>query len=399
MAGELAAFLRAKLPAPHKGNDRVRVILGARASPNLNVIRRPKTLHAAYGKWVVNSHAEALRDDAGDTASGGLLSKAPPDWSPSEIDRICGGDFGKRAVEWSYYELARFISANGLPPTYYYYIWLLCARGLTDCLITTNYDLYWDSIVDKVGGFGDPVFTRPVVNSGEVIDQHPADPNAIVMWKLHGTLDVIRFETCGCCYEHPPVLVGGIPQLIKNKCDAHGASWFHDANHPPTPGSNVCDWASPTGPVVHFTDEANPSRTWFEDLRESAEADLYSGGLALVVTVGFNFGLNEEINDWVKDICTNRGIPVIMLFDADKSPDVGGFCEPVCAGGMAAYDLGTRSGGMLAALDEVTEELLRLYGVLGLTPWTQQVKDGHAIWKDTLFKEGALFEQKVGIDP
>lgn len=234
--------------------------------------------------------------------------------NPKEEDRIC----------WQAYESYRWNTANVLPPLRYFYMHHLCTTGNVSAIVTTNYDLYFDSIFTKVPlphGFS----LNPLINDEEYswegfYSKTSEASKALKLWKIHGSFSHISFIESRQKQNHIfklPRFSIGYP--ADNPIDNYGlpSHDFLDSN------TSSCDCDR----IAHFIDMNFP-RSCFCKVIEGATIDLLSDDTALVIAVGFtgkyepsnpSDDKNEEIVPTL--IKLSKSIPVYTILAPFQNPD------------------------------------------------------------------------------
>lgn len=99
--------------------------------------------------------------------------------------------------KWQLFEYARYYTANYLPSYGHCCIWKLVNDGLCRDIITTNYDLFFDSIWKKYSRLR--IKTNPVLTDGEYdwdcYYSHSVKNCFTRYWKIHGSLSHVVFNS------------------------------------------------------------------------------------------------------------------------------------------------------------------------------------------------------------
>ncbi len=230
----------------------------------------------------------------------------------TDEDRVC----------WRYYEACRWTTGNLLPPQQYFYIWKLCSNNLVGSIITTNYDLYFDSIFYK-DSIPQGHILNPINEDHEYCYEGFFGPiskieNRLRLWKIHGSLSYASFMKSNTSDSHifklPRFLVG----FPKENPVGEFALKSHDHLGLELSGSGIdenslnydsCDR------LAHFTD-LNFNRSIFSRIINAAISDLSAEDTAFILTLGFT-GYYDEIN---KDDSKNEELVPIILDLAHKIP-------------------------------------------------------------------------------
>jgi hypothetical protein len=109
-------------------------------------------------------------------------------------------------LRWRFFEYARYFTAHSLPTLAHAAVFRLVKDRVCSDLITTNYDLYFDSLWAKYPGLG--VRQNPVLREGEYdwdgyYSQAQGSELTPRYWKLHGSLSHVVFRGAGqSCHIH-----------------------------------------------------------------------------------------------------------------------------------------------------------------------------------------------------
>ena len=204
----------------------------------------------------------------------------------TEEDKLC----------WKLYDTYRIFSANHLPPLVYYYIHYLCRNTNVSSLISTNYDLRFDSIFAQ-----DPlpqaIVLNPIINDGDdsgddFYGKISDATTKLRYWKIHGSFSHISFIDSVCGFNHiyklphprvnliyadKAIQYDNFFQSLNLRCSCNRMAHLIDMNFHRTAFSRVIDGAisdlnsSDTGIVIiiGFTgryDTLNPTHPWNEEL-------------------------------------------------------------------------------------------------------------------------------------
>ena len=104
---------------------------------------------------------------------------------------------------WTHYENARLCSANVRPYEDYYVLHAMTRASLVDVVITSNYDLLLDSMLQRVDA-GRPFHINPILrdpdpkayNADGCFARSDTEENAVRIYKIHGRLDYVIFREC-----------------------------------------------------------------------------------------------------------------------------------------------------------------------------------------------------------
>lgn len=101
------------------------------------------------------------------------------------------GTAAYRDFKWRLFEYARYHTANGLPSFAHCCIHRMVLDGVCDHVITTNYDLYFDSIWKKSPNLKvalNPIATKQDYRFGGYYSLRKRSAKARCYWKIHGSL-------------------------------------------------------------------------------------------------------------------------------------------------------------------------------------------------------------------
>lgn len=132
-----------------------------------------------------------------------------------ETERLIGSQLSFEPAflryQWVWNEFYRNRTYNKLPVPDYSYLAQLLEVGKIRDIITTNYDCYWNAILEK--RISIPHVQNPCVNKddwkldGFLSDQSLRRNDTISLWKPHGDLRFIRFRACGEVFRLPDFMI------------------------------------------------------------------------------------------------------------------------------------------------------------------------------------------------
>lgn len=311
---------------------RIKCIVGAGVQPELYkfvqqpdriIKRRKQHLVTHYGELLKRSRVEL----SGVTRRSHRrqLRAAARKMAEAYVAQLRTGDYDRQFLLWDHYEYARFISANYPPGPALYTLFLMGEYSLTDCIVTTNYDMYFETIYQRV-----PTSKRLVVNPSVVHDRldKSSERGDLRLWKIHGSFGALAFSKCDCVIDHPPCIIGAISPYMASIIAKHRPATSHD--HPrrrASPGIEggryFCRGSDAASPVQHFTDQVFDRKAKgnkFGPFIRGAIQDLLSNPAVLLV-VGFRCGVEEELRKVILQTLKKRSdIGVIMLLESNQKP-------------------------------------------------------------------------------
>lgn len=201
---------------------------------------------------------------------------------------------------WPYYEFARFYTGNVYPGFLYFAIYHLLREQLIDFVVTTNYDLFLDTINIKLrlGLATNPIHRCQNTNNYYTRVKSRAQPS---LWKIHGSLGHLVFRECGGVWPHlfaaPPFLMGFNTRTIRETFPLRRLhnymGWLHrDTSY---------QQEHTSGHYTHFTDNAfieldgRVNRDHFRREIEAATDALKAADV--VIAIGFRAGPGEELSE------------------------------------------------------------------------------------------------------
>lgn len=217
------------------------------------------------------------------------------------------------AYKWRHFELARYFTATALPTFAHCCIHKLVEDGLCRDVITTNYDLYFDTIWERAPQLG--VMRNPVCTSDDYLwddyYSHRSAGNGPRYWKIHGSLSHICFRPNG---SHGQAHIYSLPRFAISINDGKLAAnygiptqapfmGFESAMHPNTSFTPQTDLESRFSPFIDWT--YNNDRSNFQKEILGAKAVLRGcRSIAAVFMLGFSGYYNDaDPNDpWNEEL-------------------------------------------------------------------------------------------------
>lgn len=98
---------------------------------------------------------------------------------------------------WMLYEYVRLKTSNQYPDYLLYYLLRLAKQSIISKIVTTNYDCYWASIIEK-RAFAFNVLINPLYPhpTDDGYYSKPSRPKNLDVYIIHGRLDFARFNLC-----------------------------------------------------------------------------------------------------------------------------------------------------------------------------------------------------------
>ncbi len=220
---------------------------------------------------------------------------------------------------WDDYEFARFVSTNLCPPITYYFLHLLCERNLVDSIVTTNYDMYWESVCTRIPTKKYQVVVYPRIQKNKIkSDTVPKGEKTVRFWKIHGSFNILYHPECEDAIVHPPTVIGAIsPYFLHKLCKNRYPDTFHDYPFSKGDSCGLCRLIGRTGPAIHFTDAFSPQRNPFRLLMKEALTDFLSPGRGMILSVGFRCGITEELRPIILRLATTT-VPIVMFLHEEQ---------------------------------------------------------------------------------
>lgn len=233
--------------------------------------------------------------------------------SERDEDRYC----------WQTYETYRLNTLSNLPPKRFFYTHHLCKADIIRSIITTNYDLYFDSIFTK-----DPLPQNYILNpaidddedSGESFYGKISDINEkLRLWKIHGSFSHISFMNSSHGHRHIFRLPNfSICYPTDNPIDDYGLP-----AHPFMGVDCDCDRKA------HFIDMNFNNRIAFDKAITGAIQELNKDDTGLVICLGFtgrynladpNDTINEELVPHLVSLASR--VPVYVILAPFQDPRI-----------------------------------------------------------------------------
>jgi hypothetical protein len=205
---------------------------------------------------------------------------------------------------WRHFEFARYWTANSLPSFAHCCVHRLVQDGLCRDLITTNYDLFFDTIWER-SDF--PIACNPVANPDEYLwegyySRRHAAKNLRRYWKIHGSLSHVCFVSPASASPHPYRL----PRFAVSINDDTLARAYEIPSQAPFMGYESEQYCGTpfsslhtlSGSFLPFIDRTyGNNRTPFQREIDGAKAVLADQrSLAAVVLLGFSGYYNQRIS-------------------------------------------------------------------------------------------------------
>lgn len=201
------------------------------------------------------------------------------------------------ALKWRHFEFARYWTANGLPSFAHCCVHRLIQDGLCRDVITTNYDLYFDTLWER-SDF--PIACNPVANPDEYLWEGYYSPrnaanNPCRYWKIHGSLSHVCFAPTASSVSPHPYRLPRFAVSINNDTIAQAYKipsqapfmGYESEQCRGTPFSTLTDLSGPFFPFIDRT--YGNDRTHFRREIDGAKAVLADKrSLAAVVLLGFS---------------------------------------------------------------------------------------------------------------
>jgi hypothetical protein len=249
--------------------------------------------------------------------------------------KIVDTDIEKDSTCWRVYEVYRWRSGNVLPPRRYFFLHHLVTLGLVNAIITTNYDLFLDSIFikDKIlqGHTLNPLINDVDCNWDEFYNKITDIATKLRLWKIHGSFShssFMKYSSSSCHIFKLPRFLVGYPMIdpsIEHGLPSH--DHLGPVNHPCVEiASNSLDNCQ-CSRLAHFID-MNFARDRFNRVIDAAIVDLKASDTAAVVAIGFTGYFdssspgdtkNEEIVPHLIEI--SRRVPVYAILAPHQNPN------------------------------------------------------------------------------
>lgn len=195
---------------------------------------------------------------------------------------------------WQIYERYRWRSANVLPSKNYFYLYHLCRDNTVNAIITTNYDLYIDSIFTKYplpqGYVLNPLIKHDGDYDGDDFYGKVSGGEKLHLWKIHGSFSHISFITSNLkgnnshIFKLPRILMG-YPEnypTVEYGLPSHNFLNNTEAN---------CN----CNRMAHFTDMSFKRELFLKPIISGATLDLQDDNTAGIIIVGLT-GQHDPAN-------------------------------------------------------------------------------------------------------
>jgi hypothetical protein len=231
---------------------------------------------------------------------------------------------------WKYLEFARFFTNNTIPSLGYFLLNHLISRKKIRSIITTNYDLYLNSVFERTSNSTRSHCFNPVKNNNDFdwenyyTSRKSLNFDTVKIFKIHGSLTHVVFKNCSPqnnqlhIFKLPSFLVGFDTRQIRRK---FRLKYLHNylghigvKHNQPT----LINDSSRTGYYVHYIDWAvKPlcnSRTNYRDFFkkeiEYAIKELKKiKNIGAIIIIGFT-GYHNEAN--LRDDRNEELTPIIV---------------------------------------------------------------------------------------
>ena len=225
----------------------------------------------------------------------------------NQLKARAGGRYSSKkafdAYRWRHFEYARYYSSTSLPTFTHCCIHKLVEKGVCRDVITTNYDMFFDSIWQRSPHLR--VCQNPVLTNGEYEWEGFFTPKARAAkrpryWKVHGSLSHVRFCSSNvACEDH----LYRLPRFAISVNDDRLAQKFRIPTQAPYMGFERTlfprtKFAQPTelqggfSPYIDWT--YNNVRTIFSREIEGAKQVIRnSSKIAALVLIGFSGYFND----------------------------------------------------------------------------------------------------------
>lgn len=227
--------------------------------------------------------------------------------------------YGKKAVaswkrerfdqeRWKYLEYTRFVTKNITPSLSYFLLNYVINERQVKAVITSNYDLYFNSIFDRTNKSPDAYCFNPAIGDGDYdwegyySKKTAAKADAVRIFKIHGSLSHAVFRDCRRLnnqlhiFRLPSFIVGFDTGQIRRQ---YKVKYLHDyLGHVGIKCGDITliDDEKQTGYYVHYMDWATKHlsaagssyRDFFSKEIEGAKAELAdTANVGAVVIIGF----------------------------------------------------------------------------------------------------------------
>ena len=231
--------------------------------------------------------------------------KVVASWSKKRID----------LERWKYLEFARFTTNNVIPSFAYFLLHHLINSGSIKSIITTNYDLFLNSIFERTNKSHGSFCFNPVINNDDFdwegyYSIKPRNPKVVKIFKIHGSLSHVVFRNCRHhnnqlhIFKLPSFVVGFDTQPLRRE---FGINYLHNylghvglRHNQPT----LINDEKRTGYYVHYIDWAVKClcnkrihyRDFFTKEIQYATRELKkSPDIGAIIIIGFT-GYHNQVN-------------------------------------------------------------------------------------------------------
>lgn len=208
------------------------------------------------------------------------------------------------AYKWRHFEYARYYTATSLPSFAHCCIFKFVEEGLCRDVITTNYDMFFDTIWEHLSKVR--VCRNPIARRGEYLWEGYYSPRKRLAagaryWKIHGSLSHVCFKNrrrAGTHHIHrlPRFAISANDSLLARRYRIPTQApflGFERANFTRTAFANYADLSGTFSPHIDWT--WDNEREKFRGEIEGARAVLSdSAKIAAVVLLGFSGYYNDH---------------------------------------------------------------------------------------------------------
>jgi hypothetical protein len=207
------------------------------------------------------------------------------------------------AFKWRHFEYARYFSSASLPSFAHFCIYKLVETGVCRDVITTNYDMFFDTIWERSPTL--QVYQNPVAETGEYswegyFSMRSEAATHARYWKIHGSLSHVCFGGQRGRPHHlhrlPRFAISANDDSLARKYRIPTQApfmGFEMSHYPRTSFANIADLKGRFRPYIDWT--WNNDRTRFRREIDGAKALLAScAKIAAVVLVGFSGYFNDR---------------------------------------------------------------------------------------------------------
>jgi hypothetical protein len=231
---------------------------------------------------------------------------------------------GQDRIRWKFHEHARFVSANGQPVKTYFYMVELARNGAVDAVITTNYDLWLDSLMltDRRTSRGtlNPLADADYVDRSDGYYSSESPNRAPKVWKVHGSLSHVSFRACHSVFRLPNFLVGRADEGFVTFGEFHHRHYI--ARQADSAPRGEC-MDGTCGEYVHHIDtnyDGAVRDVFGPEISAACSHISNCPDQTCVVLVGFRGSEVEELNEPLVERA-HRRMPILAIFSPDQARD------------------------------------------------------------------------------